>query len=143
MKGFSISAAPIDTTALRCELEARGAGAVVCFEGRVRDRNDGRAVDGLSYQAYVQLAEAEGGRIVEEARTRFAIEQVLCVHRIGDLALGDIAVWSGVSAGHRAVAFDACRYVIDEVKARVPIWKREHYVEGGSEWLHPASGGSQ
>ncbi|HET7612121.1 MAG TPA: molybdenum cofactor biosynthesis protein MoaE [Rhodanobacteraceae bacterium] len=139
MKGFSISAVPVDVEVLRRELAAQGAGAVVCFEGRVRDRNEGRAVDGLSYQAYAELAEAEGGRILEEARSRFAIEQVLCVHRIGDLALGDIAVWTGVSAGHRAAAFDACRYVIDEVKARVPIWKREHYVEGASEWLHPGS----
>jgi molybdopterin synthase catalytic subunit len=143
MKGFSTSAAPIDVEVLRRELESQGAGAVVCFEGRVRDRNDGRAVDGLSYQAYVELAEAEGGRIVDEARTRFAIEQVLCVHRIGDLALGEVAVWTGVSAGHRAAAFDACRYVIDEVKARVPIWKREHYVEGASEWLHPQSDRSE
>jgi molybdopterin synthase catalytic subunit len=143
MKGFSTSAAPIDVEVLRRELESQGAGAVVCFEGRVRNYNSGRAVGGLSYQAYVELAEAEGGRIVDEARTRFAIEQVLCVHRIGDLALGEVAVWTGVSAGHRAAAFDACRYVIDEVKARVPIWKREHYVEGASEWLHPQSDRSE
>jgi molybdopterin synthase catalytic subunit len=134
---FSISAMPIDIASLRRDLEAARAGAVVCFEGRVRDHNDGRAVDGLSYQAYVELAEAEGRRIVEEARAKFAVEHIVCVHRIGDLGLGDVAVWAGVSAGHRAAAFDACRYVIDQVKARVPIWKREHYVEGASEWLHP------
>ncbi|MES2404207.1 MAG: molybdenum cofactor biosynthesis protein MoaE [Pseudomonadota bacterium] len=134
---FSISATPIDVARLQRELEASGVGAVVCFEGRVRDHNDGRAVDGLSYQAYVELAETEGQRIVDEARDKFAVEHVVCVHRIGDLALGDIAVWSGVSAGHRAAAFDACRYVIDQVKARVPIWKREHYVDGESGWLHP------
>jgi molybdopterin synthase catalytic subunit len=109
----------------------------VCFEGRVRNYNAGRAVNGLSYQAYIELAEAEGRRIVEEARGRFEIERVSCVHRVGDLALGDVAVWAGVSAGHRAAAFDACRYVIDEVKARVPIWKREHYADGESGWLHP------
>jgi len=134
---FSISATPIDVARLQRELEASGVGAVVCFEGRVRDHNDGRAVDGLSYQAYVELAETEGQRIVDEARDKFAAEHVVCVHRIGDLALGDIAVWAGVSAGHRAAAFDACRYVIDQVKARVPIWKREHYVDGESGWLHP------
>ena len=134
---FAISAAPIDAAGLRHELEAEGAGAVVCFEGRVRDHNDGHAVDGLSYQAYVELAEAEGRSIVDETRGKFAVEHIVCVHRIGDLALGDIAVWAGVSAGHRDAAFDACRYVIDQVKARVPIWKREHYVEGSSEWLHP------
>jgi len=134
---FAISKAPIDIAGLRRELEAVGAGAVVCFEGRVRDHNDGRAVDGLSYQAYVELAEAEGRRIVDEARDKFAVEHIVCVHRIGDLALGNIAVWAGVSAAHRAAAFDACRYVIDQVKARVPIWKREHYVQGASAWLHP------
>lgn len=137
MDAFRISAVAIDGEALRNALEARGAGAMVCFEGRVRDHSDGRAVNGLSYEAYVELAEAEGSRIVAETRGKFAVERIVCVHRIGDLALGDVAVWAGVSAGHRGAAFDACRYVIDEVKARVPIWKREHYVEGASEWLHP------
>ena len=136
---FAISEAPIDVAGLQHGLEADGAGAVVCFEGRVRNYSEGRAVNGLSYQAYIELAEAEGRRIVEEARSRFAVERISCVHRVGDLALGDVAVWAGVSAGHRAAAFDACRYVIDEVKARVPIWKCEHYVEGDSEWLHPES----
>ena len=134
---FAISQTPIDVAHLRSELEAAGAGAVVCFEGRVRDHNDGRAVNGLAYQAYVELAEAEGRRIVDDARARFAVERIVCVHRVGDLALGEVAVWTGASAAHRAAAFDACRYVIDQVKARVPIWKREHYVEGASEWLHP------
>ena len=136
---FAINEAPIDVVRLHRGLEADGAGAVVSFEGRVRNYNDGRAVNGLSYQAYIELAEAEGRRIVEEAHAKFAVERVICVHRVGDLAPGDVAVWAGVSAGHRAAAFDACRYVIDEVKARVPIWKREHYVEGASEWLHPDS----
>lgn len=136
---FAISEAPIDVVRLQHGLDADGAGAVVCFEGRVRNYNEGRAVNGLSYQAYVELAEAEGRRIVEEAHGRFEVERISCVHRVGDLALGDVAVWAGVSAGHRAAAFDACRYVIDEVKARVPIWKREHYVEGVSEWLYPDS----
>lgn len=137
MEGFAIVAEPIEPVFLRRGLEGRGVGALVCFEGRVRDHHDGRPVLGLSYQAYTELAEAEGRRIVGEARARFAVEHIACVHRVGDLALGDVAVWAGVSAAHRAAAFDACRYVIDEVKARVPIWKREHYVEGTSEWLHP------
>jgi len=136
---FAISEAPIDVVRLQHGLGADGAGAVVCFEGRVRNYNEGHAVNGLSYQAYVELAEVEGRRIVEEAHSRFEVERISCVHRVGDLALGDVAVWAGVSAGHRAAAFEACRYVIDEVKARVPIWKREHYVEGVSEWLHPDS----
>lgn len=135
---FSLSDVPIDAVALRSELEGRGVGATVVFEGRVRDHNDGRAVRGLAYQAYVELAEAEGARIVTEARERFAIERALCVHRTGELALGDLAVWVGVAAAHRDAAFTACRYVVDEVKARVPIWKCEHYVDGDAQWLHPA-----
>lgn len=136
-QSFSLADSPIDAEALRRALEGMRVGAVVCFEGRVRDHNDGRAVEGLSYQAYATLAEAEGQRIVAEALERFAIERAVCVHRVGDLALGELAVWAGVAAGHRAAAFDACRYVVDQVKARVPIWKREHYAAGDSEWLHP------
>ncbi len=137
MRDFALLDSPIDVAQLRRELEGQTIGAAVCFEGRVRNHNDGRTVNGLSYQAYVELAEAEGLHIIEQARARFDVERVVCVHRTGDLAIGDIAVWAGASAGHRAAAFDACRYVIDEVKARVPIWKREHYLEGAAEWLHP------
>lgn len=135
---FALAEAPIDTASLRRALESAGVGAVVCFEGRVRDHNDGRAVDGLSYQAYSTLALAEGTRIVDEACARFPVDRIVCVHRVGDLALGDVAVWAGVAAAHRAAAFDACRQVIDEIKLRVPIWKREHYLEGESAWLHPS-----
>jgi molybdopterin synthase catalytic subunit len=99
---FSISETPINIARLRRELEAAGVGAVVCFEGRVRDHNDGRTVDGLSYQAYLELAEAEGRQVVDEARGKFAVERIVCVHRVGDLALGDVAVWAGASAAHRA-----------------------------------------
>lgn len=138
---FALADSAIDADALRGALESMAVGAVVCFEGRVRDHNDGRAVNGLSYQAYAALAEAEGQRIVAEALARFPIERAVCVHRVGDLALGELAVWAGVAAGHRAAAFDACRYIVDQVKARVPIWKREHYREGESAWLHPESNG--
>jgi len=137
MKAFSLSATTIEAAALLRELESQHVGAVVTFEGRVRDHNEGRAVRGLAYEAYAKLAETEGARIIEEARSRFEIGQVLCVHRIGELSLGELAVWVGVSAAHRDAAFAACRYVIDEVKARVPIWKREHYAGGEAEWLHP------
>lgn len=134
---FAINTTPIDVARLQRQLEASGVGAVVCFEGRVRDHNEGRAVGGLSYQAYIELAEAEGKCIVDEVLDKFPVRRVVCVHRIGDLALGDIAVWAGVSADHRTAAFDACRHLIDQVKARVPIWKREHYTDGDSRWLHP------
>lgn len=137
MKVFALCNTLIDADELRRALADHDVGAVVTFEGRVRDHNDGRAVSGLAYEAYAELAEAEGAHIIDEARAQFAIVQVSCVHRVGELTLGELAVWVGVSAAHREAAFAACRYVIDEVKARVPIWKREHYLEGGAEWLHP------
>ena len=137
--GFSISDQPLDVVALRARLSDRRAGAFAGFEGVVRDHNEARPVLGLRYEAYVELAEAEGARIVEEARRRFAIVDAHAVHRIGNLELGDLAVWVGVSAAHRDAAFAACRWIIDEVKARVPIWKHERYTDGDAEWLHPES----
>ena len=134
---FKISAEPIDVTTLSRELASAHAGASVGFEGWVRDHNDGRGVKRLDYQAYVPLAQAEGERILAETRERFAIVEAHCVHRVGALEIGDLAVWVGVSAAHRGAAFDACRYIIDEVKKRVPIWKNEHYADGESGWLHP------
>src|SRR5690606_7532225 len=93
--------------------------------------------EGLRYEAYVALAEAEGERIVLEALERFAALDACCVHRVGDLSIGELAVWVGVSAAHRDAAFDACRWIIDEVKSRVPIWKHERYADGRADWLHP------
>jgi molybdopterin synthase catalytic subunit len=137
MTRFHLSEAAIDVAQLRAGLLRDEAGAFASFEGWVRDHNDGRTVLGLRYEAYAALAEAEGARIVDEAMSRFDIAAAHCVHRIGDLAIGEIAVWAGVSAAHRGAAFDACRFIIDEVKARVPIWKHERYVEGDAGWLHP------
>ena len=137
MSRFRITADSIDTLALRTALEAHGAGACVCFEGWVRDNHQGRAVRGLEYEAYVELANREGERVLQEAMEKFELVAAGCEHRIGVLELGDIAVWVGVSAGHRDAAFAACRYVIDEIKQRVPIWKRETYVEGDAGWIHP------
>jgi molybdopterin synthase catalytic subunit len=137
MAGFSLSDAAIEVAPLRAALLAHGAGAYASFEGWVRDHNQGRAVAGLAYEAYAALAEAEGAKVLAEARAKFEIVEVACVHRVGELALGELAVWVGVSAAHREAAFAACRYVIDEVKARVPIWKRERYLDGDAGWLHP------
>ena len=134
---FRLSETAIDAAALTRELARKCAGACVSFEGWVRDHNDGRAVQRLAYQAYVPLAQAEGQRILAEARQKFAILDARCVHRVGTLEIGELAVWVGVSAAHRGAAFDACRYVIDEVKMRVPIWKNEQYADGESGWLHP------
>ena len=140
MSRFQLAASEIDVAGLRLALRDEHAGAFASFEGWVRDHNEGRAVQGLHYEAYAALAGKEGERIVDEALARFAIVDARCVHRIGELRIGELAVWVGVSAAHRGAAFDACRYVIDEVKSRVPIWKQERYREGDAGWLHPDAG---
>ena len=139
MKKFSISEQAIDLDALKQSMLHDQAGAFICFEGWVRNHHDGRTVQALGYQAYSALAETEGKKILEEACKQFAILDAVCVHRIGDLAIGDCAVWVGVTAAHRDAAFVACRFIIDEVKLRVPIWKKERYENGSSDWLHPTS----
>lgn len=137
MARFAIADDAFDIAPLRAGLLRADAGAYASFEGWVRNHNDGRAATGLRYESYRALAEAEGERILVEALARFSIADAACVHRIGDLAVGDLAVWVGVSAAHRDAAFAACRWIIDEVKSRVPIWKHERYVEGDAQWLHP------
>ena len=137
MSGFRLRREPIAGDALRRELQSHAAGGFCCFEGWVREQHQGRAVLRLDYEAYDALAQSEGDRILEEARAKFAIVDVRCDHRVGTLELGDCAVWVGASAAHRDAAFAATRYIIDEVKKRVPIWKREHYADGDSGWIHP------
>lgn len=134
--GFAFSRTALDAQALAQELADQACGALVTFEGRVRDHNEGRRVERLEYEGYEALGIREGARIVAEALARFRIEHARCVHRLGPLALGDIAVWVGVSAHHRGESFAACRYIIDEVKDRVPIWKKEHYADGDSGWIN-------
>jgi molybdopterin synthase catalytic subunit len=138
---FRISAVPFDPTALRAALTNEQAGACVTFEGWVRDRNEGQVVLSLEYEAYTPLAEKEGARILAEAREKFALIGAAGVHRVGHLRLGDAAVWVGVTAEHRGAAFEACRYIIDEAKARVPIWKKEHYASGATAWINCATRG--
>jgi molybdopterin synthase catalytic subunit len=136
---FAITSKVIDPAALKLELQRDAAGACVCFEGWVRDHNDGAAVTALEYEAHRAIAETEGRKILDEARERFAILTARCEHRVGKLAIGDCAVWVGVTAAHRGAAFDACRYIIDETKQRVPIWKKEHYDDGQSGWVNCAT----
>ena len=137
MQRFHLADAAFEIEPLRRKLLAHGAGAYASFEGWVRDSNAGRPVLALTYESYRSLAEIEGGKVLDEAVARFAIIQASCVHRVGRLELGELAVWVGVSAAHRDAAFAACRWIIDEVKSRVPIWKHEHYADGQAEWLHP------
>lgn len=138
---FRISAQPIDSASLQRALADARAGACVTFEGWVRNRNEGQAVQSLEYEAFVPLAESEGVRILTEARERFALVAAAGVHRTGHLQLGEMAVWVGVTAEHRGAAFEACRYIIDEAKARLPIWKKEHYADGASAWINCATRG--
>jgi len=139
MRRFSITSEPLNIAPLRAALVADPrAGAFAAFEGLVRQQNDGRAVNGLRYETYLELAEREGASIIAEALAKFPILDAHCVHRVGELGIGELAVWVGVSAAHRGPAFDACRHIIDEIKARVPIWKHEHYRDGSADWLHPA-----
>ena len=137
LSAFVLAETALQPATLARALADASAGALVTFEGWVRDHNDGRRVLSLDYQAYAPLALREGERILAEAKRRFAIVSARCAHRVGSLAIGELAVWVGVSAGHRGAAFDACRFIIDEVKQRVPIWKNEHYADGESGWLHP------
>ena len=132
---FRLTPASIDAESLRAALENPACGACVTFEGLIRNHNEGRAVLRLEYEAYGALALKEGEAIVREARARFRIEEAACVHRTGLLEIGEMAVWVGVSSAHRGEAFKACAYIIDTVKQRVPIWKREHYADGSKEWV--------
>ena len=138
---FKISATPIDPTAEQRALGDPRAGACVAFEGWVRNRNEGHPVLSLEYEAYALLAETEGERILAEAHARFDLVGARGVHRVGHLQLGELAVWVGVTAEHRGSAFDACRYIIDEAKARLPIWKKEHYTSGATAWINCATRG--
>jgi molybdopterin synthase catalytic subunit len=136
MRAFSMSSEPFAPDALRAELADPACGGYAAFEGWVRNHNEGRQVLRLEYEAYEPLAIKEGERIVAEAVVRFGVRRAACVHRVGSLAIGELSVWVGVSAMHRDEAFAACRYIIDEVKHRVPIWKKEHYDDGDSGWVN-------
>ena len=137
---FEISERPVDAGALKRRLSADAAGACVCFEGWVRDHNDGNEVRALEYEAHQGLAVKEGNVIVAEAVAKFELQAAVAVHRVGYLDIGDCAVWVGVASSHRGDAFAACRYIIDELKQRLPIWKKEHYAGGESGWINCVTG---
>jgi molybdopterin synthase catalytic subunit len=134
-----LQAEPIDVAVLTAAVRGDGDGAIAVFLGTVRDVNAGRKVLFLEYEAYEGMAEREIGKIVEEAHARFALTTVAVAHRVGRLEIGEVSVAVAVAAPHRAAALDACRFVIDTLKAKVPIWKREHF-EGGVVWIEGAEG---
>ncbi|WP_372370475.1 molybdenum cofactor biosynthesis protein MoaE [Candidatus Uabimicrobium sp. HlEnr_7] len=132
---FKLSEENIQPFRLQEALHNEKAGGYVSFEGWVRNHNLGKKVTKLEYEAYPSLAIKEAKQILEEAKQKFSILDAHCVHRVGSLDIGKIAVWIGVNSIHRGPAFLACEYIIDEFKLRVPIWKKEHYVDGDSGWV--------
>jgi molybdopterin synthase catalytic subunit len=137
---YEITAEPLESAPLVDAVRRAECGAVVVFLGIVRETSDdGRAVDGLSYEAYPAMALPEMRAIGAEAEARFAGARVAIVHRIGALCVGEPSVAVAAAAPHRGLAFDACEYAIDELKKRVPIWKKEHYADGGATWRENAA----
>ena len=132
----------IDPAALLAIVAHPGAGALTTFFGAVRDQNVGRPVTGIDYDAYEPMAASELAAIAAEASERWSGARIALAHRIGTLMVGELSVGIAVAHAHRAPAFEACRFAIEEIKRRVPIWKREHYVDGSREWVDAGSGGA-
>ena len=134
---FSLVNQAIDIPSLAADLHDPAAGAVVTFDGRVRNHNAGQAVSHLEYQAYPALAISTGQRIIEEEAARHGLLGVVSAHRTGPLAIGEVAVWVGVASAHRGAAFDAARAIMERLKYELPIWKKETYASGLTEWVGP------
>ena len=132
---FSLETGPLEKLDLKTGITENGAGAIVIFEGIVRDDTAGRKVIKLEYQASPMLAKNEFDKIADELRAKFAVRNLRCAHRTGTLLPGEMAVWAGVTAKHRGAAFDACRYLVDHLKHRLPIWKKEFFADGESAWV--------
>lgn len=133
---IEVTEKPIDPTALRNALTNPSAGGYCAFEGWVRNENDGHVVERLEYEAYEPLCISEGEKVLAAAKAKFPYLEARCVHRVGLLEIGDCAVWIGVVSAHRDEAFKACRFIIDQIKVRLPVWKKEHYVNGDSGWVN-------
>lgn len=130
-----ITADALDLATLVAAVSHAGAGAVATFLGAVRDVHEGAAVEGIDYEAYDAMAARELDAILREAEGRWPGVRARARHRTGYLAVGEVSVAVAASAPHRADAFDACRYVVEELKRRVPVWKREHYADGRRAWV--------
>lgn len=138
MKEFKILSDVISLQSISAMVKNNGIGARSVFEGTVRNVNDGHEVRKLEYDCYESLAIKEGDQILNEAIEKFDLIDAFCIHRVGTLEIGETAVIVLATSGHRDQSFKGCRYIIDEVKCRVPIWKKEHYEYGESEWLKGA-----
>jgi molybdopterin synthase catalytic subunit len=137
-----LTGSPIQLDRLIAEVSGPDRGGAVSFLGTVRDHHQGRAVRGLEYTAYDQMAEEVCREILLEAAARWPV-RVTLRHRLGGLAIGDVAVAVVAAGGHRDEAFAACRYVIEELKRRVPIWKKETYLDGEVQWVNQEATGSR
>ena len=138
MKEFKILSDVISLQSISAMEENQSIGARSVFEGTVRNTNAGHEVKKLEYECYESLAIKEGGQILDEAIERFDLIDAFCIHRVGTLDIGETAVIVVATSGHRDQSFKGCRYIIDEVKSRVPIWKKEYYEDGETEWLKGA-----
>ena len=132
---FAISTKDIVINELREQLVNPAAGGFCAFEGWIRNENEGRSVERLEYEVYEPLAVSEGEKVIAEAKQLFPFLEATCVHRAGLLEIGDCAVWVGVSAAHRDEAFQACRYIIEELKHRAPFWKKETLSDKSERWV--------
>jgi molybdopterin synthase catalytic subunit len=130
---------PVDLGSLIAAVQSPERGGIACFLGTVRNHHGGRDVRRLDYSAYAPMAEAECARIVAEAESRWNVA-VRLQHRVGRLEVGDAAVAVVAASAHRDEAFAACRHVIEELKRRAPIWKREYFADGAVEWVGGAVG---
>ena len=134
---FILQKNPIDASQARNSCHNPANGAIVIFEGMVRaDEKHGRVVSELLYIADAELVLAEGEKIIKEALSQFSITEAWCIQRVGKLKTTEIAVWIGVWAAHRDEAFKANRYIIEEIKKRLIIWKKEFYTDGSNAWIH-------
>jgi molybdopterin synthase catalytic subunit len=130
----------IDVASIAAAVESPGNGAISLFVGTVRNVNDGRSVDGIEYNAYAPMAERELAQIAQQAVERFGTVHIVIEHRTGFLALGEASVAIAVGHPHRAQATDGARWIIEELKQRVPIWKMEHYTDGTRQWVEHGEG---
>jgi len=137
MKRAAVVTRVIDPAALIAEVQSPEFGAISLFVGTVRDVNDGRSVTALDYSAYVNMAESELAAILDEAEVNFGVGAIAIEHRIGALALGEVSVAIASTHAHRRPAIECTRFIIEEIKSRVPIWKLEHYADGAREWVDP------
>lgn len=132
---FNVTEQTIDPQKLTEVVRNSQSGAFASFEGWVRNHNHGRSVTALHYEAHNKLAVEVGQKIIAQAIEKFDINHAYCCHRIGQLTVGEVAIWVGVSADHRGEAFAACEHILNQVKAKVPIWKKEFYTDGQSDWV--------